>query len=100
MRLYLCIFYMGWCYKMRKGMKELGAVLLVICMAFVGLGMTGYAAENNGVNVLDGAPPQNEGGQTGGESGLQPQNGDGETNPNGLEGGFQEGGSEEGGPQG
>lgn len=85
---------------MRKGMKELGAVLLVICMAFVGLGMTGYAAENNGVNVLDGAPPQNEGGQTGGESGLQPQNGDGETNPNGLEGGFQEGGPEEGGPQG
>ena len=85
---------------MRKGMKELGAVLLVICMAFVGLGMTGYAAENNGVNVLDGAPPQNEGGQKGGESGLQPQNGDGETNPNGLEGGFQEGGPEEGGPQG
>ena len=84
---------------MRKGMKELGAVLLVICMAFVGLGMTGYAAENNGVNVLDGEPPQNEGGQTGGESGLQPQNGDGETNSNGLEGGSQEGGPEEGGPE-
>lgn len=85
---------------MRKGMKELGAVLLVICMAFVGLGMTGYAAENNGVNVLDGEPPQNEGGQTGGESGLQPQNGDEETNSNGLEGGFQEGGPEEDGSQG
>ena len=100
MRLYLCIFYMGWCYKMRKGMKELGAVLLVICMAFVGLGMTGYAAENNGVNVLEGEPPQNEGGQTGGESGLQPQSGDGVTNVNGLEGGPQEGGPEEDGPQG
>ena len=85
---------------MRKGMKELGAVLLVICMAFVGLGMTGYAAENNETKVLEGEPPQNEGGQTGGESGLQPQSGDGVTKVNGLEGGPQEGGPEEGGPQG